>query len=278
MWSDRYILGQTHNPPLLHKIDTWNFGVNDVNDYFEVKRPTSVVIAPGSDIPYCAVHYVSATPGNGDGWPAQAANPGAYVSLLEADQDTDEITWHPILLSHKPVTLMPGFYVPALPMGAYVGDFWDHEHAWPTDAFEYPEVILMESNLEVEMCNYQFTTKAHQAGAAVVYTSPWLITPVGSGRHGSTSNFSFSKLLGVAGENRTGTDQAAVCTFNLHTKSRTYPDVAGNFNYQSLGAITALANNARTNNVVERFSWMKFTLTFNLDVGLTPAGVGYLIV
>ena len=130
MWSDKYIIGQGHNPPLFHKIDTWNFAPNDVNDYFEIKRPTNVVIAPGSDMPYCAVHYVEGVPTNGDGWAAQAANPAAYVSLMDANQDTDEITWHPILLSHIPTTLMPGYYVPALPMGAYVGDFWDHEHAW----------------------------------------------------------------------------------------------------------------------------------------------------
>jgi hypothetical protein len=135
MWNDRFKVGQTHNPPLLHKIDTWNFGVNDVNDYFYCARPTSVVIAPGSDMPYCLVHYVATLPAAGDGWPAQAANPAAYVSLLEPTQDSDERVWHPILLSHQPVTLMPGYYVPALPQMAYAGDQFDIEHAWPTTMF-----------------------------------------------------------------------------------------------------------------------------------------------
>jgi hypothetical protein len=276
MWSDRYILGQTHNPPLFHKIDTWNFGVNDVNDYFEIKRPTSVVVAPGSDMPYCLVHYVSATPGNGDGWPAQAANPAAYTSLLEANQDTDEITWHPILLSHKPVTLMPGFYVPALPMMAYCGDQWDHDHAWQTDVLEYPVVLLMESVFPVEMSHYQFTSKAITAGSVRLWYNPWLLTPISPGMVASTTNLVFSKMLGVGASNQTGTGQTATCTFSVYTKGNQFPDIAANFETQDVGQISDLANNQRTNTALERYAWFKVRINVNA-AGATPAGVGYII-
>jgi hypothetical protein len=276
MWNDRFEAGQTHNPPLLHKIDTWNFGVNDVNDYFYCARPTSVVIAPGSDMPYCLVHYVATLPAAGDGWPAQAANPGAYVSLLEPTQDSDERTWHPILLSHIPTTLMPGYYVPALPMMAYCGDQWDHEHAW-ADGLDDPEVILMESNFPVEMCPYQFTSEAYAAGTgAVIYTFPWLLTPIAAGLVASSSNLVWSKALGIGGSNRTGSAQTAAYIMRVYTKNRTFPDIVANFEDQDFGQISALADGARSNTLCERFGWMKPEIQIDANGG-TPAGVGYIV-
>jgi hypothetical protein len=278
MWNSRYAAGQGNNPPLFHKIDQWNFGVNDVNDYFEVKRPTPVVVAPGSDMPYCLVHWVDpgAVPTNGDGWPAQAANPGAYVSLLEPNQDSDEITWHPILLSHIPVTLMPGFYVPALPMMAYCGDQWDFDHAWPTTAFIYPEVILMESNFPVEMCPYQVTTETIAAGSARLWYTPWLMSPIASGLVASTTNLVWSKLLGAGGSNNTGTAQTATCTFTMYTKNRTFPDIAANIEYQDVIQTSNLGDGTRANIAAERYGWVKLRLNVNAT-GATPTGVGYLV-
>jgi hypothetical protein len=274
MWGSRYKAGQTHNPPLFHKIDTWNFGVNDVNDYFEVKRPTSVVIAPGSDMPYCLVHWVDpgAVPAAGDGWPAQAANPAAYVSLLEPNQDSDEATWHPILISNVPVTLMPGFYVPALPQMAYAGDQFDIEHAWPTTMFEYPEVILMESNFPVEMCPYQFTTK-EVVETDTSYYMPWLICPTGAGLVASISNFTWSKAIGFGASNNTGGAMTGQCRFDFLTKDRTWPDGAAVRNYQDLATIPILTSGSRSNQLAERFGWMK-PMAFVCAVGTIPAGVG----
>jgi hypothetical protein len=275
MWNDRFEAGQTHNPPLLHKIDAWNFGVNDVNDYFYCGRPTSVVVAPGSDMPYCLVHYVATLPAAGDGWPAQAANPAAYVSLLEPTQDSDERTWHPILLSHIPTTLMPGYYVPALPMMAYAGDQFDIDHAWPTTLFEYPEVILMESNFPVEMNPYQFTTKLVEQ-TDTTYYMPWLITPIATGLVASFTNLVWSKVLGFGASNRTGTAMTGTCTFDILTKCRTFPDGAAARNSQDAASIAVLVNGARSNQALERFGWMKPSGTV-CAAGAIPAGVGVIV-
>jgi hypothetical protein len=265
------------NQNIFHKIDLWNFGVNDVNDYFLITEPTPVVIAPGSDLPYCAVHWVDGVPGNGDGWPAQAANPGAYVSLLKgAAPLTDETTWAPILLSHKPTWLKPGYYVPALPMGAYIGDFWDHEHAWVA-GLDDPEVLLMISPIPVEMNPYQFTTEAYTAATgAVTYTFPWLLTPIAAGLVASVTNLVWSKMLGVGGSNRTGTGQTASYDFIIYTKNRTFPDVAGNYNAQDKITIAEIANGSRTNSSCDRFGWLKPEIVIDASGG-TPAGVGYIV-
>jgi hypothetical protein len=263
---------------IFHKIDLWNFGVNDVNDYFLITEPTPVVIAPGSDMPYCLVHWVDGVPGNGDGWPAQAANPGAYVSLLKGSAPlTDETTWAPILLSHIPTILQPGYYVPALPQMAYCGDQWDHEHAWDTDMFAHPEVLLMISPHPVEMNPYQFTTVAHSAGAAITYTQPWLISPIAAGLVASTSNLVWSKLIGFGASNRTGSNQTAVCNTKIWMKNRTYPDIVANFEHQDSLTIAAVENNTRDNVAVERFGWFKTSVNFDVDAGATPAGVGFIV-
>lgn len=264
------------NPHIFHEIDTWNFTVNDVNDYFLIKQPTPVVIAPGSDMPYCLVHWVGNIPGNGDGWPAQAANPGAYVQLGEPHYVPDEVSWSPILLSHKPTWLRPGYYVPALPMMAYMAfSQWDHEHAWPTTIFEYPKVRIAESIFPEEIIPYQFTTKA-LSQTDTSYLTPWMLSPIATGLCGTAvGNFTFSKVLGFGGSNRTGTNQVATATCQLLTKSLTFPDIVANYNTQDLTGITAMAQE-RSNSGVERFCWFK--LRFTIDgVGSTPAGVGYLV-
>jgi hypothetical protein len=280
MYGDEKHAGSTYNPPIFIKLDAWSDGINALGDYFEIKRPTNIVIAPGSDMPYCALKYHPNEPAAGDGWPAQAANPAAYVSLMDTNQEgetSDRNTWHPILISHIPTLLQPGWYINALPQMAYVGDQWDIDHAWSANMFSSPEVVLMESNFPVEIQPYQFTTVAHAAGAAVTYYTPWLLSPVGSGLVAAKTNLTYSKLMGFGGSNRTGTGQTAVCTASIYTKCRTYADGAAARNYQDAISITAIANNGRVNESLERFVWFKLVLDFDQDVGATPAGVGYII-
>jgi hypothetical protein len=279
MYGNEYHAGSTFNPPIFHKLDAWSQGVNQLGDYFEIKRPTSIVVAPGSDMPYCALKFHPNEPAAGDGWPAQAANPAAYVSLMDTNQEgetSDRNTWHPILVGNMPVLLQPGWYINALPQMAYVGDQFDFIHVWPTTVFEWPEVMLMESNFPVEMNPYQFTTKAVSAGSTRSWFMPWLLTPEGGGMIASLTSLEYSKLLGVGGSNRTGTSQAAFTNFIVYVKGRTYPDTAIANLRQDQVTITQLADGARTNDIVERYVWFRGSLHTN-DAGSTPAGVGYII-
>jgi len=265
------------NPNIFHKIDTWNFAPNDVNDSFLIKEWTPVVIAPGSEMPYCLVHWVGNIPTDGDGWPVQAANPGAYVSLLKSFAPApDDVAWQPILLSHKPTWLRPGYYCPALPQMAFCGSQWDHEHAW-ADGLDDPEVLLMTSDSPVEMSHYQFTTEEYVNGTGARTTKfPWLITPIAAGLVASFTNLVWSKALGYGGSNKTGTAQAASFDLTLFTVSRTYPDIVANYKYQDYGNIAEQGNDTRTNVALERFGWFKLQMVIDAGGG-TPAGVGYVI-
>jgi len=263
------------NQNIFHKIDNWNDGPNFVNDYFRIKQPTPVVIAPGSDMPYCLVHWVGRIPENGDGWPAQAANPGAYVSLLkEFAPSPDAVAWQPILLGNHPVVLEPGYYVPALPMLAYCGDQYDIDHTFNTTMFEYPEVLLMESHVPVELNPYQFTTKEVDQ-TDLTYFLQWLITPTAAGLVASTSNFTWSKLLGFGASNQTGNAMTGTCKIEIMTKDRTFPDGAAARNFQDFASIGVLVDGARDNDVVERFGWFKVSATV-CAAGAIPAGIGIL--
>jgi hypothetical protein len=265
------------NQNIFHKIDVWNQGVDEVNDYFLIKEPTPVVIAPGSDMPYCLVHWVDGVPGAGDGWPAQAANPGAYVSLLKGyAQVTDETTWAPILLSHMPTWLEPGYYVPALPQIEYCGDQFGFYFAWPTAVLEWPEVVLMVSDAPVEISPYQYTIKEIVAGSTRNWYSPWLMAPRAAGGVASVTDRAWSKMYGLGASNQTGTNQVSVFRFYIRTKNRTRPDTAIASLYQDLGTITQINTGARSNFQVEGYEWFMINILVD-DAGATAAGVGYIV-
>jgi hypothetical protein len=273
MWNNEL---ETYNDPIFHKIADYSQAVAQLGDYFIINRTTDVVVAPGSDMPFVAVRWYAPNTALANlGWPAQAANPAAYVSLMDANQDAEEITNHPILLSHIPTRLQPGIYIPTLPQIAYISDQFDLHHAFPTDAFEWPEVMLKESIYPVEISPYQFTTKALDA-TDTLYYMPWLLTPIGAGLVASNTNLTWSKALGIGGSNRTGTAQVAVSTVTVYVKNRTFPDGAAVLNTQDASSITAMANNARDNDFTERYCFFKVRLQID-QAGSTPAGVGYIV-
>ena len=277
MFNDKY---KTYLPAIFHKIDTWNSDIDQVNDYWEIKRPTDVVIAPGSDMPYCLCHYVESTPGVTDGWPPQAASPAAYASLLNSEQDTHAYDWQPILLSHKPVRLLPGFYVPALPIIQYWGDQWGRYHDWPYDndgGMKEPEVLLMESSDEVEINPYMFTTYEHPAGPTNNYYSPWLLVPNRASRVGTdASALPFSKVLGFGRSNQTGSNQIATCSMNIYLKDLTRPDAVGVINYIDFASTNQMVDGVRVNTNLESFSWFMFRLRLNSVTSYTPEGCAYI--
>jgi hypothetical protein len=256
----------------------WSQAPGNLGDYFTLTRKTWVVVAPGSDMPYCLVRWYPDL-ASAVGWPAQAANPAAFVPLNDQYQEADcdragVITNHPILLSHKPKLLKPGIYVPALPQMAYYGyGQYDLDHVWPTLAFKYPHVLLSESEEAVEQNPYQFVTPERDAEGAENYYTPWLITPDDGVGYSSGT---YSKLLGVGGSNRQ-TDPQVVATFYAYTKPLTFPDTAAVRNTVDVNAIATLAINTRLNTPVERFSWFKMRLNFTDETGYTPEGVGYII-
>jgi hypothetical protein len=278
MWNS-YL--KTHNNPIFHKIDDYSQAVNQNGSYFQVKRPTDIVIAPGSDMPFLCLKYTETEPGATDGFPAQAANPAAYVSVMDSEQYDDRHTWHPILLSHIPVTLMPGWYQPALPQIAYCSDQYDIDHGWPTDVLEWPEVMLKESNISVGISHFGFTGKAISAGSSRSWFTPWLLLVQGENQGGdmvlSNAAGGINKIASIGASNLSGSNQTATINQRILTKTRTFPDTAVVRNAQDRSnSITAIDNGNRLNRGCERYTFFKFEINVD-ETGATPAGIGYII-
>jgi hypothetical protein len=92
----------------------------------------------------------------------------------------------------------------------------------------------------------------------------------------STTNLTWSKLIGFGASNRTGSAMTGLCRFDLLTKDRTRPDTAVVRNYQDLATIPILVDGARANVIAERFGWIK-PMAFVCAAGTMPAGVGVIV-
>jgi len=268
------------NNSILHLITEWSWDPGDTGSYFQLKRDTPVVIAPGSDMPYCLVRWYPST-ASLTGWPAQAANPAAYVSTIKTLQADDDIYGAsvvngPILLSNVPVILKPGYYVPAIPQMAYVGVQWDYNHAWPTDAFKEPRVHLMESDHIVAINPYSFTTEelASNQSNLNIYT-PWLITPQDAGLIATddSNDAPYSKLLGCGSTNASGNDPSGANApkFWFHCKNNTYQDTAASLNKQQNMSMVVPDSGDCDNEVIERLQW--FCVRLQLLTGNPEASV-----
>jgi|GEM_PF-3278985 len=251
---------------IIAKVDAYSDAPATIEG-FEITRPMNVVVSPGSDMPYLAVRRYDDL-ASAVGFPAQAANPAAYVSLI-GDANP------PIILSHKPKLLRPGYYVVAMPQLSYLGDAWDHEHAWPAAALQAPVVLLEESDEPVEMSHYAFTTLA-LAGDNSPWT-PWLKAPQSTGAFATSSgSYPHTKILGFGWSNATGANMVATCRLYFYSKNLTRPDIVANIEENDNLWIANINDGARLNGGVERFGWFKVRIYMD-QTGVLPAGVGIIV-